>query len=72
MFRFDHRKDEQRRREKELLKEVKMTEKPKFKDLVAIMLHQYLIILPDNYRNNSICFSNKIIIKILGKLKLYE
>ena len=46
MFRFDHRKDEQRRREKELLKEVKMTEKPKFKDLVAIMFAQYLIILP--------------------------
>ena len=46
MFRFDYRKDEQRRREKELLKEVRMTEKPKFKDLVAIMFAQYLIILP--------------------------
>lgn len=46
MFRFDYRKDEQRRREKELLNEVRMTEKPKFKDLIAIMFAQYLIILP--------------------------
>ena len=41
MFRFDYRKDEQRRREKELLKEVRMTEKPKFKDL-QLCLHSTL------------------------------
>lgn len=46
MFRFDYRREEQKRREKELLSDVSMKEKPKFKDLVSIMIAQYLIILP--------------------------
>lgn len=46
MFRFDHKRYEERKRQKELLRDVKMTEKPKFKDLLAIMFAQYLIILP--------------------------
>lgn len=46
MFRFDDKKEERRMREKELMRNIKMNEKPKFKDLVFIMLAQYAIILP--------------------------
>jgi len=46
VFRFDDKKEELRRTEKELMRSVKMNEKPKFKELVSIMLAQYLIILP--------------------------
>lgn len=46
MFRFDDRKEEREKHEKELMKNVKMNEKPKFKDLISIMLAQYLVILP--------------------------
>lgn len=46
MFRFDYRKEERKKHEKELMKNVKMSEKPKFKDLISIMLAQYLVILP--------------------------
>lgn len=46
MFRFDDRKEERKKYEKELMKNVKMNEKPKFKDLISIMLAQYLVILP--------------------------
>ncbi|MGL5354712.1 MAG: hypothetical protein ACRDA5_15575 [Clostridium sp.] len=46
MFRFDDRKEERRRREKELMETVKMGEKPKFKDLLAVMFAQYMVILP--------------------------
>ena len=46
MFRFNDRLYEEKSKEKQLLKEVRMKEKPNFKDLLAIMFAQYLIILP--------------------------
>lgn len=46
MFRFDHRKEEEKRKDRELMNQVHLKEKPKFKDLVAIMLAQYIIVLP--------------------------
>lgn len=46
MFRFDDRKEERIKEEKELMRNVKMDEKPKFKDLLSIMFVQYLMILP--------------------------
>lgn len=46
MFRLNHIKEEIKTKEKELLKEVKLSEKPKFKDLLSLVLAQYIIILP--------------------------
>ena len=46
MFRFNHRKEELKQKERELLKEAKLYEKPKFKDLLSLVFAQYLIILP--------------------------
>ncbi|MDO4534904.1 MAG: hypothetical protein Q4B63_03730 [Clostridium perfringens] len=46
MFRFNMKKEEMKQKERELLREVKLYEKPKFKDLLSIVLAQYLIILP--------------------------
>lgn len=46
MFRFDDREEERIRKDKELLHEIKYMEKPKLKDMIAIMLAQYAIILP--------------------------
>lgn len=46
MFRYDPREEKRKQEEKQLLQDIKDKEKPKFKDLVAIMVAQYLIILP--------------------------
>ena len=46
MFRFDDKKEELKTRQRELMRTVKMGEKPKFKDLLSIMIAQYVIILP--------------------------
>lgn len=46
MFRLNHIQEEIRQKEKELLKETKLYEKPKFKDLLSVVFAQYLIILP--------------------------
>lgn len=46
MFRFNDKKEKLRKLEKELMENVKMNEKPKFRDLVSVMIAQYMIILP--------------------------
>lgn len=46
MFRYDPMEEKKRQGEKQLLEEIKDKEKPSFKDLVAIMFAQYLIIIP--------------------------
>ena len=46
MFRFDDREEEILIKDRELTKQIENMEKPKFKDLFAIMLAQYSIILP--------------------------
>ena len=46
MFKFYNRGESLRKRQKELFKNIEVGEKPKFKDLVSIMLAQYLVILP--------------------------
>ena len=46
MFRFDDREEERIKKDKELLNDIRNMEKPKFKDMVAIMLAQYAIIFP--------------------------
>ncbi|WP_143152490.1 hypothetical protein [Clostridium cavendishii] len=46
MFRYDPLEEKQKQEEKQLFEDIKDKEKPKFKDLVAIMVAQYLIILP--------------------------
>lgn len=46
MFRLRNIREEIKVREKELLKEVKLAKKPKFKDLLSLVLAQYIIILP--------------------------
>lgn len=46
MFRLSNIKEDAKQKESELLKEAKLYEKPKFKDLLSIVFAQYLIILP--------------------------
>ena len=46
MFRFNYKKEEMKQKERQLLKEAKLYEKPKFKDLLSVVFAQYLIILP--------------------------
>lgn len=46
MFGFNRRDIIERDEEKKILEEIKDKEKPSFKDLVAIMFAQYLIIIP--------------------------
>ena len=46
MFRFDDREEEMLLRDREAIRQIERMEKPKFKDLFAIMLAQYSIILP--------------------------
>lgn len=46
MFRYDPMEEKKRQDEKQLLEQIKDKEKPNFKDLVAIMFAQYLIIIP--------------------------
>lgn len=46
MFRFDYRKEADRQRDRQLMSEVKFDKKPSFKELLTMMLSQYLLILP--------------------------
>ena len=46
MFRFDYRKEADRQRDRQLMNEVKFDKKPSFKELVTMMVSQYLLILP--------------------------
>ncbi|MEG1287634.1 MAG: hypothetical protein RSD13_06230 [Clostridium sp.] len=46
MFRFNDKKEKIRNFKKELIESVKMDKKPKFRDLVSVMIAQYIIILP--------------------------
>lgn len=46
MFRLRHIREDMKVRERELLKKVKLSKKPQFKDLLSLVFAQYIIILP--------------------------
>ncbi|QAA31195.1 MULTISPECIES: hypothetical protein [Clostridium] len=46
MFKFGKREEQELSEEEKFLKEMKEQEKPTFKDLLAIIIAQYIIILP--------------------------
>ncbi|MPQ43368.1 hypothetical protein [Clostridium tarantellae] len=46
MFRFNDRLEERKKRDKELMEEVKLGKKLNFKELISLMISQYIIILP--------------------------
>lgn len=64
LFRFDDRKEERKKREKELMENIKMGEKPKFKDLLSVMLAQYMVILP-------VAFGGMIVFFLVIRVILY-
>ncbi len=46
LFKFGKREEQELSEEEKFLKEMKEQEKPTFKDLLAIIIAQYIIILP--------------------------
>lgn len=46
MFRFNYRKEISTLKSKAMYDNIKMDEKPKFKDIISIMFAQYLLIIP--------------------------
>ncbi|MBE6053140.1 MAG: hypothetical protein E7212_04365 [Clostridium sartagoforme] len=63
MFKFHDRRENLRRKKKELFKEIDAGRKPKFKELVSIMIAQYLVILP-------IVFGVVLVFMLFAKLLL--